>query len=517
MSHEHKKFRIENLFKSNLKNNPQDPGDELWNEIEENIPERPSSASFFYSRRLILALIIICLLPILYLIFDQVNWSAIFKSEDTPVPHQQQMEPLEEKKSEFGKRINISPEVAIVEPEDATVAAQQEPVIADQKVPQRKAPATATAPKAPATATAPKAPSSSKEDIDAEEPIFEFIMDDLQISFFDDSSEDQAPLAPEYFNPIPKAAHTVSALTYLPHLEVGVEQEMEAALSAQDLIPFIDVEEMIQRPKARRSEHTYPHFIYRTMAEPMFRVHETTNSNQVRVNDRIINLGLSAGVQLNKHWSFSTGLGSRNHDLRMRGMVYMTYSTDNVNTDAQGRQTGSYLISPEDNPSINLRSTIVNSLMYDGEDIENGDQFGVDISGTYRLKYHSIPAWIRYEFGGDRLFFNLRGGIQFHNLVGDEVKNLSASVFDLVSNGSSERLSVDHSSVQVETIQDNFIEAGLGFGVNYALSKSIDIGVEPAAYKAITPMFDQKPWSFGMVAGITIRVDPSKTEDVIPD
>ena len=117
---------------------------------------------------------------------------------------------------------------------------------------------------------------------------------------------------------------------------------------------------------------------------------------------------------------------------------------------------------------------------------------------------------MRYGFKEDKLSLNLKGGIQFHNLIGDKVRNISAGVFDAAMNGSSDRLMVDNSSLQVETTRDNFIEAGVGFGVNYALSKSIEVGIEPTVYKAVTSMFDKRPWSVGINAGVTIRVDPQR-------
>ena len=127
----------------------------------------------------------------------------------------------------------------------------------------------------------------------------------------------------------------------------------------------------------------------------MLSIHKAVSSD-VEVADRITNLGLYAGIQVTKQFSITTGVGFRHHDLNIAGTVDLTYAAEPGNP--VGSQESSYLIRPENNPEIKLRSTIINEVQNDGEDIENGDQF----AGRYfwilsfKVQYYSrlVEIWI---------------------------------------------------------------------------------------------------------------------------
>ena len=499
MSGKHKPHQINGHNGSEVNKDQLDSDSELWGEFDGSHPER----TFFFSRRVLTALSLICMLPLLFLFFDQMGMadnSALDKHKNDLSPNSiDDKSPVADIRKES------------IFPPDDIISDQKAPTFIASRLTQRRSKSSGVGLQVPELVPLRRRVIKS--------PVYSFQIEDLEISIISENEK--------VYNSPAKKRYTPSGeqnYTSIPEVEIYYEvaDYLEVNLDevvSEGAVPSIDEYNMppnsakkVTKKKSKRANHKHPHFRYSGLIEPMYRVHNIADPNHISVSDRITNIGFAAGIQLNKHWSFSTGISFRDHDLNIEGIMDLVYTTDNIQTDDDGNQLGSYLIQPANNPLVNLRSTIVNTVRNDGEDIENGDQFGIDVSGRYRLKYHTIPAWVRYEFGLGNWYFNIRSGIQFHNLIGNEERYLTANVLDLISNGASDRLMVNNSTIQVETIQDSFIEAGFGFGVNYALTNSIDFSMEPMAYKAITAMFDEKPWSFGLTAGITIRVDPSDDE-----
>ena len=89
MSDKLKKHRIEEFFRSNLKSHQEDPGPELWEDVSKNIPARQNFRTFFYSRKVVLGLAAICMLPLAYYGISQMEFNDWFIEPETieqPVP-----------------------------------------------------------------------------------------------------------------------------------------------------------------------------------------------------------------------------------------------------------------------------------------------------------------------------------------------------------------------------------------------------------------------------------------------
>ncbi len=199
--------------------------------------------------------------------------------------------------------------------------------------------------------------------------------------------------------------------------------------------------------------------------------------------------GLSAGIQLDKHWSLHTGLSFRNNGFSLSDKVSLEYDADIATENANGDLVGDYTFSQEG--ILTFRAQIVNQQGSSEPEIADGESFDVDFNSAYRLRYYSIPLWVKYQIGQQKFHTYLKGGFIWNKLMRDWANFPSIRL-------SSGRLIATNPRLTVSAARDSYFEFGLAMGIGYNITPRIELVLEPSYYQAITPMLNVKPQTYGI-------------------
>jgi hypothetical protein len=258
------------------------------------------------------------------------------------------------------------------------------------------------------------------------------------------------------------------------------------------------VESIIPREESARD---YPRFFYTLFYEPgytrfpgvLFGAWSGSGANSSSST-----AGVSAGLQLGPKLSVQTGAAFKTIQFRIEESADLNYTAESAVPDAEGRPTRWYELETAGGPFL-IRSQIANQLSNDGNDISEGDPFQLSLDVRYRLRYFSIPLWVRYELGGDRWKVYLKGGGNAHLLTGDKTRIAKA-------NSSFERLRPGRATVQVKGLEDVYLEAGAGPGLTYEWTQRVNLGMEALFYHSLSPIATDNNWSFGLNFNVNFKL-----------
>jgi hypothetical protein len=111
------------------------------------------------------------------------------------------------------------------------------------------------------------------------------------------------------------------------------------------------------------------------------------------------------------------------------------------------------------------------------------------------FRYLELPLTVRYKLLEGNLDFNIIGGLSSNILVGN-------SVF-LNSSG------VKYEVGSTDGLRDHIVSSTLGMGLEYSISKSISLNVEPIVRYYITPVNNSSggisPFTLGLFSGISYK------------
>lgn len=205
-------------------------------------------------------------------------------------------------------------------------------------------------------------------------------------------------------------------------------------------------------------------------------------------------IGLFLDFDLDRRWSVRTGVGYKDQRRPLGGDFIFAYALDNSQMNALGHSVRPYSYYDE-NHNIGISTIIANALSNEPNGLEPGELFEMDFAAYQQTRYVSIPLWFTYQMGDGRLKYHIRTGLVWNDLIGNssKIRYLSFSFSQLYYQGH---------AINDGTIQVGYLDAGLGYGLEYDLNPRFRLYVDGVMYKSITPIFDRQPFSLGLGGGL---------------
>lgn len=251
----------------------------------------------------------------------------------------------------------------------------------------------------------------------------------------------------------------------------------------------------------KQEQKTEPAFYYGLFTEALFSNQNLGYRPQfalmpIKTGQVNWGMGLTAGLQISSRFGLQSGLGFRWYNFHIQDVASLNYTFENTTINSEGQIIGNYQI-PELG-GISLTSQVKNNAQNDGADIQEGVSFNLVYDLGYQLQYYSIPVQLTYTIGNKRLKTQLTGGLIFHTTFGDKLQHRFINL-------SFNRLSPSNLELEVLALKNNFLEIGVGLGLQYEWTSHIQFGVGTTFYNAITPMTDKSHQSFGLNLNLNYR------------
>lgn len=204
--------------------------------------------------------------------------------------------------------------------------------------------------------------------------------------------------------------------------------------------------------------------------------------------------GLFIDYKLGKRWSVRSGVGYKEQRRPLGGDFVFAYTLDNSQMNALGHSVSPYNYYDE-SYNISISTVIANALSNGPDGLEPGELFEMDFDVYQQTLYVSVPLWLTYQMGGQRLSYHMRAGLVWNGLIeaSSKVRYLSFSFSQLYYQGHA----INDGSVQV-----GYLDAGLGYGIDYRFGKHFSLYADGLMYKSVTPIFDRQPFSLGFGTGL---------------
>lgn len=205
-------------------------------------------------------------------------------------------------------------------------------------------------------------------------------------------------------------------------------------------------------------------------------------------------VGFFLDFDLNRRWSIRTGLGYKDQRRPLGGDFVFAYTLEDSQMNALGHSASPYSYYDESH-NISIRTIIANELSNEPDGLEPGELFEMDFAAYQQTLYVSFPLWLSYRMGRGRLQYHLRTGMVWNDLIGNssKIRYLSFSFSQLYYQGH---------AINDGAIQVGYLDVGLGYGLEYALSPKLGFYFDGVMYKSVTPIFDRQPFSLGMGGGL---------------
>jgi hypothetical protein len=194
--------------------------------------------------------------------------------------------------------------------------------------------------------------------------------------------------------------------------------------------------------------------------------------------DLSFSYGMQVGLKLNNKWSLRTGINQVNTSYTTQNVVYAPTASSLISTDL----TSTYGIYSQDyyNNNIGNQGTRIFS--------ENGNI-------TQQLGFIEVPLEIEYRILDGKLGINLSGG---------------ASTFLLTNNGLMLETNNGMTNIgESQNINQTSFSTNVGLGINYKVTKKLQLNVEPALKYQINTFNDSNlrfnPYFFGVYTGLQFQ------------
>lgn len=209
-------------------------------------------------------------------------------------------------------------------------------------------------------------------------------------------------------------------------------------------------------------------------------------------------VGFFLDFDLNRRWSIRTGLGIKDQRRPLGGDFVFAYTLEDSQMNALGHSASPYNYYDESH-NISIRTIIANELSNEPNGLEPGELFEMDFAAYQQTLYVSFPLWLSYRMGNGRFKYHLRTGVVWNDLIGNssKIRYLSFSFSQLYYQGH---------AINDGTIQVGYLDVGLGYGLEFALSPKLGVYLDGVMYKSVTPIFDRQPFSLGMGGGLRYQL-----------
>ena len=456
---------LEDFFRNSLKDYSENPSNDLWDRIEENIPAKPS-------RKVRPAYLLIALLFLLTVGFGYEYFQ--FKNQMLSVNEtvNLQKQELDELKSELeGVKEELNTGVQSTENEVET-SAQLNDKLAENSIPKNTNDLVVSDQVNKASrSTSPTYQKENRIIVAASE-------DETNVQLNSNQS------GTEIINSSIEN-ETVIALNGLESKSIVVDYQMDRVLP---LLPVTNT----KKGKAVSVE------LYAS-ALKTFPNSTKTSDSQVKVDNWQLSSDFGAlfNLGLGSNWDVQIGVGYNRMVINDAFTTELIYARDEFD---QGRDAyiSSYSYSV-DTPAgkMEINSSISNRKVNDGRDLEEGDPFNIELQYQDEIHYFQVPVFVRYKMGSGKYRFTMKGGFIQKFLLDERIKLNSA-------NPEFDRLESDMTAILGDqtSASTTSVDALFGAGVEFRMSLKNSIHLQSTFSYSLQEIYPgMKPYSVGLQLG----------------
>ena len=108
-----------------------------------------------------------------------------------------------------------------------------------------------------------------------------------------------------------------------------------------------------------------------------------------------------------------------------------------------------------------------------------------------------------FDYKKKKIALSIKTGLVYHSLMGEKYGSTLVSISG--DHPSVSRLSFKDISINIPSTQNDYLELGIGIGMEYELFSNLNIGLEPTYYRSLNPVFFNETWALGFGANVSYR------------
>ncbi len=218
--------------------------------------------------------------------------------------------------------------------------------------------------------------------------------------------------------------------------------------------------------------------------------------------------GVNFGIPVGRNLSLGSGIHYSSFHQHSKHIVGLRFTTMGGTKDANGNHVNKYRTKLETSYGlVEVESRVSSDIKSTGTAVNEGRVFPIRYTADLHIKQLSIPLYLQYHIGHQRLGMMLKGGIAGTFLLSNnlDISNVSSLNKELKHLGTS--------ILEEKTLpatKDFTLDLYASVGFRASLSKNLDVMVEPTFRKNITPVFENstletRMFSLALHSGLAIK------------
>ncbi len=460
MSKDSNKNNLEDFFRNSLKNYSENPSNDLWDRIEENIPPKPS-------RRLKPAYALLALLLLLTLGFGYEYFQ--FKNQLVTVN-----ETVNAQKEELD---DLKNQLEIVKEQIKTTLQPSN----DEKF--TKAAIQPSYPKKSENSTLSENTSLNKDAVvfnaesdkrTTEQTKSKEIVAESESTFENSNISDEAINALNFITVKPIVAE-YAIYKELPLLAVPKKKDKSFSLEAYTTV-----------------SKTFPN-----------NSAKTDNQSKAKNRQLSFDYGGLFNLGLNRNWDIQIGVGFNRMVINDAVYADLIYARDEPDPSRDGTYTSlySYTVNTPAGEMI-VNTLLSNQRINDGRDLKEGDPFQLELQYQNEISYFQVPLFVRYKIGKGKYRFTLKSGFIQKFLLNEKIKLSSVNPeFDRLENDMS---TISNNQTSASTTS---VDAIFGAGTECRLSPKNSIHLQSTFSYSLQEIYPGlRPFSVGLQLGLQHKI-----------
>jgi hypothetical protein len=230
----------------------------------------------------------------------------------------------------------------------------------------------------------------------------------------------------------------------------------------------------------------------------------TGNQAEVKNRELSSDFGALFNLGLSKNWDIQIGVGYNKKVINDAVSADLIYSREELDP-ARGSTYTSYYSYTVNTPSGEtlVNSSLSNQKINDGSDLEVGDPFQLSLQYRDEIHYFQLPVFVRYKIGKGRYRFTMKTGFIQKFLLDEKIKLSSVDAdFDRLKNDWSYISNNNQTSAATTSI-----DALFGAGVEFILSPINSIHLQSTFSYSLKEIYpDLRPISIGLQLGLQHKI-----------
>ena len=460
---------LDDFFRNSLKNYSENPSNDLWDRIEQNIPPKPVRK--FRPAYALLALLLLLLIGFGYEYFRFNN--RIVSLNETVTDQKQELESLKNQIEVLKQELEIvsqAPDNELVVENESQAAASVDNSWNFINKTEKSNPENSAAVKLdPIQSNESVVIIPAKEEVLAEEKIT--------------------------VQPIPKVESTMgqkltTEIDFLKSKPVFLENDIEKEL------PLLAV-------SSKREGKAFSIELYSSIMKT-FPNSSKTSESKIKVKNwqPSFDIGTLFNLGLSKRLDVQIGVGYNRMVINDAFATELIYARDEYD---QGRNTYTSAYNyTVDTPAgeMEFNSALSNRRENDGRDLEEGDPFRLDLQYTDEIHYFQVPVFVRYKMGSGKFRFTVKGGFIQKFLLDETIKVNSVNPeFDRLEND------MTHLLGNQTTASTTSVDALIGAGAECRLSHRSSVHLQSIFSHSLQEIYPgMKPYSVGLQFGFQHQI-----------